>query len=115
MSDNRYYIEKYKDFDKIIKTYYQAKDKLGRIVNVDGIVNPLKIDNRQLASVTDNQGQTPHCAAYSICNWAEAILWKRTGRLINLNADQVYAKAKELDGSPNSDGTWLEYAIKAAV
>lgn len=115
MSDNRYYIEKYKDFDKIIKTYYQAKDKLGRTVNIDGIVNPLKIDNRQLASVTDNQGQTPHCAAYSICNWAEAILWKRTGKLINLNADQVYAKAKELDGSPNSDGTWLEYAIKAAV
>ena len=115
MSDNRYYIEKYKDFDKIIKTYYQVKDKLGRTVNIDGIVNPLKIDNRQLASVTDNQGQTPHCAAYSICNWAEAILWKRTGKLINLNADQVYAKAKELDGSPNSDGTWLEYAIKAAV
>ena len=115
MSDNRYYIEKYKDFDKIIKTYYQAKDNLGRTVNIDGIVNPLKIDNRQLASVTDNQGQTPHCAAYSICNWAEAILWKRTGKLINLNADQVYAKAKELDGSPNSDGTWLEYAIKAAV
>lgn len=115
MSDNRYYIEKYKDFDKIIKTYYQAKDKLGKTVNIDGVVNPLKIDNRQLASVTDNQGQTPHCAAYSICNWAEAILWKRTGKLINLNADQVYAKAKELDGSPNSDGTWLEYAIKAAV
>ena len=115
MSDNRYYIEKYKDFDKIIKTYYQAKDNLGRTVNIDGIVNPLKIDNRQLASVTDNQWQTPHCAAYSICNWAEAILWKRTGKLINLNADQVYAKAKELDGSPNSDGTWLEYAIRAAV
>ena len=46
MSDNRYYIEKYKDFDKIIKTYYQVKDKLGRTVNIDGIVNPLKIDNR---------------------------------------------------------------------
>ncbi len=115
MSDNKYYIEKYKDFDKIIKTYFQAKDRFGKLINIDGIVNPLKIDNRQLASVTDNQGQTPHCAAYSICNWAEALLWKRTGKLFNLNADQVYAKAKTLDGSPDSEGTWLEYAIKAAM
>lgn len=115
MSDNKYYIEKYKDFDKIIKTYFQAKDKFGKIVNIDGIVNPLKIDNRQSASVTDDQGNTPHCAAYSICNWAEAIMWKRTGKLMNLNADQVYAKAKTLDGSPDSDGTWLEFAIKAAM
>ncbi len=112
---NKYYIEKYKDFDEIIKTYYNAKDSSGKYVNVDGIVNPLKVDNRQLASVTDNQGNTPHCAAYSICNWAEAVLWKRTGKLINLNADQVYALAKQLDGSVESEGTWLEYAIKAAM
>ena len=43
---NRYYIEKYKDFDHIIKTYYQAKDMNGKIADVTGIVNPLKIDNR---------------------------------------------------------------------
>lgn len=115
MADNKYYIEKYQDFDKIIKTYFQAKDKFGKLINIDGIVNPLKVDNRQIASVTDNQGQTPHCAAYSICNWAEALMWKRTGKLVNLNADQVYAKAKTIDGSPNTSGTWLEYAIKAAM
>ena len=53
-AETKYYIEKYKDFDKIIKTYYQVKDVNGKLVNVDGIVNPLKIDNRQQCSVTDN-------------------------------------------------------------
>lgn len=43
---NKYYIEKYKDFDTIIKTYYQAKDTNGKLINIDGIVNPKKIDNR---------------------------------------------------------------------
>lgn len=43
---NKYYIDKYKDFDTIIKTYYQTKDENGRLINIDGIVNPRKIDNR---------------------------------------------------------------------
>lgn len=65
--------------------------------------------------MTDSQGNTPHCAGYSICNLCEALIWKKTGKLINLNADQVYAKAKEIDGDLNSDGTYLEAAIKAAL
>lgn len=113
--DNKYYIDKYKDFDKIIATKYQQKDASGKIVDIDGIVSPLKIDNRQLCSVTDSQGNTPHCGGYSICNIAEAMIWKKTGKLINLNADQVYAKAKQLDGQSNVEGTYLEYAIKAAI
>jgi hypothetical protein len=112
---NQYYIEKYKDFDSVIKTYYQAKDHNGKIINIDSIVAPLKIDNRQLCSVTDNQRQTPHCASFSICNLCEALLWKRTGKLINLDANQVYAKAKTIDGMINQDGTSLEAAIKAAI
>lgn len=114
-AQNQYYIDKYKDFDTIIKTYYQAKDANGKLINIDGIVNPLKIDNRQQCSVTDNQYSTPHCAGYSICNLCEALIWKKTGKLINLNADQVYAKAKQIDGDINSDGTYLEAAIKAAL
>lgn len=43
---NKYFIEKYKEFDEIIKTYYQAKDYNGNIINIDNIVTPLKIDNR---------------------------------------------------------------------
>jgi len=51
---NKYYIDKYKDFDIIIKTYYQTKDTNNKLINIDGIVNPRKIDNRQQCSVTDN-------------------------------------------------------------
>lgn len=112
---NKYYIEKYKDFDTVIKTYYEAKDHNGKTIKIDGLVTPLKIDNRQYYSVIDNQGQTPHCGAYSIAGIVEALIWKRTGRLINLDANQIYAKAKQIDGMINQDGTNLESAIKAAM
>ncbi len=113
--ENKYYIEKYKDFDKIIATLYKAKDLSGKEIVIDGIVTPLKVDNRQLCSVPNDQGSKPHCAAYSICNIVEALIWKKTGHLIELDADQVYAKAKQLDKNINEDGTYLEYAIKAAI
>jgi len=112
---NADYIEKYKDQDEIIRTYFQVRDKYGQLNDIDGVVSPLKIDNRQLASPTDQQGETPHCAGYSICSIVEAINWKRTGKIYNLDADQVYARAKLLDGSKNSEGTFLEYAIQAAL
>ena len=113
-AQNKYYIDKYKDFDKIIATAYQAKDKNGNFVDVNGIVPPLKIDNRQYFSVIDNQGETPHCAGYSVCGVIESLIWKRTGKLINLNADQVYARAKQIDNNFD-DGTYLESAYKAAL
>ena len=116
MTYNEQLIEKYKDFDKVIMTKYKAKDHNGKLVDIDGVVNPLVIDNRQQWSVIDNQGQTSECACYSICGICEALIWKRTGKLINLNADQVYALAKQIDGTDkNSDGTYLEAAIKAAM
>ena len=111
---NQFYIEKYKDIDEILKTYYQIKDNK-TLINIDGVINPIKIDNRNIASVTDNQGSTPHCSAYSVANMFEMIYWKRTGKLINLNADQIYAHAKIADGKPDSDGVHLNYAMAAAA
>ena len=113
--DNKHYIEKYKDFDKIIVTSYQMEDSSGHLVDIDQIVTPLKIDNRQQFSMIDNQHDTPHCAGYSVCGVVESLIWKRTGRLVNLDADQVYAKAKQIDGDINADGTYLESAYKAAL
>ena len=84
-------------------------------MDIDGIVTPLKIDNRQQCTMTNDQGSTPHCAAYSICNIIESLAWKKTGKLIELNAEQVYAKAKQIDKDVSSDGTYLECAIKAAM
>lgn len=115
VAENTYYIEKYKDFDKIIATMYQAKDSSGKTIDIDGIVTPLKIDNRQYFSMIDQQGDKPHCAGYSVCGVIESLIWKRTGKLINLDADQVYAKAKQIDNQLDSDGTYLECAYKAAI
>ena len=47
---NEELIKKYKNEKLIIKTYYTDSNN----VNIDGIVNPLRIDNRCLMSPTDN-------------------------------------------------------------
>ena len=53
-AENQYLIEKYKDFDKIIATNFSMKDSTGKDILLDGIVVPLKIDNRQQCSMTDD-------------------------------------------------------------
>ena len=115
MGINQELINKYKNDKLIIKTFYQAKDRNGMLVNVDGIVNPLKIDNRQLMAPTDNQLNVPACAGFSACTLIETLYWKMTGKLIQLDSKQVYAKAKTIDGSPDEEGTYLEYSLQAAL
>lgn len=108
---NEELIKKYKNDKVIIKTYYT--DNNG--ISIDGIVNPLKIDNRSLMSPTDNQGSTPGCAGWSACTLAESLYWKNTGKLIQLDGAQVYARAKQLDGQMNVEGTYLETSLQAAI
>ena len=108
---NSDYIEKYKLDNVIIATEYL--DNTGKLV--EGIISPLKIDNRQIFSPIDFQEDSPHCAGYAAANLCESIIWKNTGKLVQLDAHQIYAKAKELDGSINAEGTYPEYALKAAL
>lgn len=109
---NETLIEKYKNDKVLIKTYYaDAKNN----VDIKGIINPLRIDNRQLMSPTDNQGQIPGCAGWSACTLIESMYWKETGRLVQLDAAQVYARAKVLDGAVDQEGTYLETALQAAI
>jgi len=75
---NEELIKKYKNDKVIIKTYYT--DSQG--VNIDGVVNPLKIDNRHKIAPTDDQREYPACAGYSACTLIESINWKQTGKLI---------------------------------
>lgn len=114
MTYNEQLIEKYKEYDKVIMTSYQMKDKNGQMIDMTGIINPISLDNRQLCAPTDDQGSEQSCAAFSIANICESIIWKKTGKLVNLDAHQIYAGAKLIDGSKNSDGTYLECAIKSA-
>lgn len=112
---NQDFIDAYEKDDKIISDYYHWKNSNGKTVELTGIINPLRIDNRQLMSPTDNQTTTPHCAAYSAATLAESIYWKRTGILKQIDSHQVYALAKRLDGEVKEEGTYLEYALKAAI
>lgn len=112
---NQDFIDAYESDDKIISDYYKWKNSNGKTVELTGIINPLRIDNRQLMSPTDNQTTTPHCAAYSAATLAESIYWKRTGILKQIDSHQVYALAKKLDGEVQEEGTYLECALKAAI
>ena len=89
------------------------KDGKGHII--DFVINPLKIDNRQLCSPTDNQGSTPSCAGYSCAQLLESVYWKFTGKPIQLDARQIYKKAKTIDGNQKGDGTTLEAAMTSAL
>ena len=52
--DNRDFIEAYKSDTKTIYDYYKYQDLSGKKHDLVGIVNPLKIDNRQMMAPTDN-------------------------------------------------------------
>ena len=56
MTYNENLIEKYKDYEDVIQMSYKANHN-GKIVDVEGLVNPLKIDNRQECAPTDDQQQ----------------------------------------------------------
>lgn len=114
-TSNECIIEKYKNSCKVDAVYYKAKNKDGEEIVLDGIINPLKIDNRQITSMTTNQLDEPWCAAFSACEVAESIYWKRTGRLVQIDRGLVYAKAKEIDGCLDNDGVYPETALKAAL
>lgn len=113
--NNKDFIDAYKSDTKIISDYYKYKDQFGKNHDLVGIINPLKIDNRQMMAPTDNQTVTPHCAAYSAATIVESIYWKITGKLKQLDSHQIYALAKQLDGNIYTDGTYLEYAMKAVI
>ena len=111
---NKYLIEQYKGEDKIISDYYKLT-KNSQIFELSNIVNPLKIDNRQKMSPTDNQKDFPACAGFSAATLVESMYWKKTGKLKQLDSLQVYQLAKQNDGYVNQDGTYLEYACDAVI
>lgn len=112
---NKDYINKYAYNDDILVSYYQMKDSKGAQITLDGIINPLEIDNRDLCSPTDDQNVTPHCAGFSCAQYLEALNWKKTGKIVQLDAHQIYAKAKLIDGMINEEGTLLESALNAGA
>lgn len=113
--NNNDYIDSYKDEKQILSDYYKFRDKNGVVKELVGIINPLKIDNRQLFAPIDNQGNAPHCAGYSAASIVESLYWKHTGKLLQLDSHQVYAAAKLADGEIYQEGTYLEHALNAVI
>ena len=108
-------IKHYRSKHELEPVLFSEKSGESEFKEVDGIVVPLKLDLRQYCSPTDDQGTTPHCAAYSAAQILEAEYWRETGKLIQLDASHIYAKAKEIDGAPLADGTYPEAALQAAL
>ena len=67
---NADYVKMYKNKHKLEPVLF-TKNVDGKKIKIDDIVNPLKLDFRQLVSPTDNQHNTPHCSALSTCQILE--------------------------------------------
>ena len=76
---------------------------------------PATLDSRDRMLKTEDQGNKPQCAAYTGTSWLEGIEWMRTGRPENFDPEALYAKAKEIDGHPEEDGTTLEAIMKGMI
>ena len=104
---NQDLVEKYKVDDTILESYF----KNGKNEKVDGMVFPLRLDNRQYCSPTDYQGDKPSCCGYTTAQMLESINWMRTGRIVQMDAHQIYAKCKEEDGRMGQGGTFPDLAM----
>jgi len=90
-------------------------DALPMLSAITDFYAPISTDNRGKCTWTEDQGSTSQCAAYSTTSFAEAILWQIKHRPTQLDPAKVYARAKQLDGDPNAEGTSLDCAINALL
>jgi len=81
----------------------------------DGLSYPVTLDMRDLVLKTEDQGATDMCAAYTATSWIESILWRKTGKPVDFDPKSLYAKAKTIDGMPNTPGTTLDAVLYAMI
>lgn len=115
MKTNRQLIEFYKNKHELEHVFFSEKTDNDNFKLIDGTVTPLKLDLRQYCSPTDNQGKTSHCAAFTVANILESLYWKNSGKLLQFDAAQIYAKSKEVDGFVDLDGTYPEIAMSVGL
>lgn len=76
---------------------------------------PDAVDNRAYCTAIEDQGALPHCAAYTAAAFAENVIWRRDGRIRQVETEPLYKWAKQHDGEPDGDGTTLEAVLKALL
>jgi len=78
-------------------------------------IAPNMIDTRDLCTVTEDQGQTSKCAAYTASQYAENIRWRLDNYPSTIDMNQIYDYAKTIDGLGGGDGTTLTAVAKALI
>lgn len=78
-------------------------------------IAPNVIDNRDLCTITEDQGQTSKCAAYTASQYAENIRWRLDGYPTPIDMNQIYDYAKTIDGMGGGDGTTLTAVAQALL
>lgn len=108
---NKELMEKYHLDNTILKSYFKNE----RNQTLDGTTFPLRIDNRQYCSPTDYQGKNPSCCGYSAAQILESLHWMEYGKIIQFDANQIYAKAKEEDKQVGNGGTYPDLAMSKGL
>ena len=76
---------------------------------------PTAVDNRQYCTAIEDQGSKPWCAAYTAAAFAENVLWRKNGKISQIEPDWIYKFAKVHDGDPDGDGTTLDQVLAALL
>jgi C1A family cysteine protease len=108
---NKEMVKKYKVDNTILESYFKNASN----AKVTGVVFPLRLDNRQYCSPTDYQGDKPSCCGYSTAQILESLNWLDTGKIYQMDADQIYAKAKETDKQMSQGGTYPDLAMQKGL
>jgi hypothetical protein len=82
--------------------------------DVSAAAPPPSYAPRYLWTVLD-QGQTPRCVGYSGALGRQIESMLAASEALLFDADDLYAACKKLDGSPNSDGTFIRVACKVLL
>lgn len=104
---NKQMVQKYKVDNTILESYFKNASNQP----VVGMTFPLRLDNRQYCSPTDYQGDKPSCCGYSTAQILESLNWIDTGKIVQMEADQIYAKCKEADKQIGQGGTYPDLAM----
>lgn len=108
---NEQMVQKYKVDNTILESYFKNASNQ----QVTGLVFPLRLDNRQYCSPTDYQGDKPSCCGYSTAQILESLNWIDTGKIVQMDADQIYAKAKMEDNQMSHGGTYPDLAMQKGL
>jgi len=76
---------------------------------------PAAVDNRCYCTAIEDQGSKPWCAAYTAAAFAENVLWRRDGKISEIDPEWIYKYAKAHDGDPYGEGTTLDCVLDALL